>query len=128
MLPALGFAFSLLLILPRLVAAVLCTKGLVTAGGYKYLAALGANLLFYKLTAVCCKPFSLAFCPIGFLPCALLLQPFRRCLCFLCLYLGNFLRRVVDIDLPNIVKVNINLWLCAARRRSSAHSAGPAGG
>lgn len=82
---------------------------MVTAGGYKYLAALGANLLFYKLTAVCCKPFSLALCLIGFLPCALLLQPFRRCLCFLCLYLGNFLRRVVDVDLPNIVEVNINL-------------------
>ena len=55
------------------------------------------------------EPFSLALLPVGFLPCSLLLQPFRRCLCFLCLYLGNFLRRVVDIDLPNIVKVNINL-------------------
>ena len=55
------------------------------------------------------EPFSLALLPAGFLPCSLLLQPFRRCLCFLCLYLGNFLRRVVDIDLPNIVKVNINL-------------------
>ena len=76
----------------------------MTAGWYKYLATLGANLLFYKLTAVSCKPFSLALLPVGFLSCSLLLQPFRRCLCFLCLYLGNFLRRAVDIDLPNIVK------------------------
>ena len=114
MLPALGFAFGLLLILPCLVAA-----SLVTAGWCKYLAALGANLLFYKLTAVCCKPFSLALLPAGFLPCSLLLQPFRRCLCFLCLYLGNFLRRVVDIDLPNIVKATPHNAIKEKRRATN---------
>ena len=69
-------------------------------------------LRFDDFTAIFSNFLRLSFLSVGFFTLTLFCQSFYFFLFLLCLYLGKFFFRIGNIDLPNIVKININL-LCS---------------